>query len=534
MSDVVNMKAVFEALLPKGAAWEPIIDGDFDKLLSGIGDNAELMREFLKNLANIRDPKLTPILKDLEKEYGLVTNTQISESDRRNQLAAIKYAKRHKGTFDELQSVLQAAGFDVVIVPNYPAIDPNSVLLNTYAMHAGYDTSLAGYESAPGVMESIACHQGGELIVNGNLYDQEYGYLIAAGSDIAYAGYDTAHAGFFEFESMIKTLIQYVIPSEKATWPRVFFICKAVSQYESLIDWNMEYPGANHWEPGSVTVLTKETFALNDAWMELPETKFWTPINNATLSKVESSLDYSNQALRIAYNGTNTPGATQYPLLPGCQYNIKGYARGDGSINPQIQTPAGNVWTGIPSTDWQYFDVDFTPTSLSNELFFFCGAVSDHWVEFDKITLTNKDARGNRVIQLLKTSGIMGFANANQTFDQIDHTVSVRGLAWSGDGVTVPAIYYIKPDGVWDGLWLGTNSQQKQSFNVNIAVPFIGLALATSASLNAGTVLFDHIEIHDPIFERAQIQTNRKEMLRHLVVKHKPLHSWGLLIADFI
>ena len=41
-----------------------------DILLDGMGDNAELSREFLAALANLRNPALTPVLPDLEKEFG--------------------------------------------------------------------------------------------------------------------------------------------------------------------------------------------------------------------------------------------------------------------------------------------------------------------------------------------------------------------------------------------------------------------------------------------------------------------------------
>ena len=65
-----EMKSVFEALLPEGAIWKPKPDGDFDRLLAGMGDNAQLLYEFNESLAHLRDPRRTAILRDLEKEYG--------------------------------------------------------------------------------------------------------------------------------------------------------------------------------------------------------------------------------------------------------------------------------------------------------------------------------------------------------------------------------------------------------------------------------------------------------------------------------
>jgi len=145
-----------QSLLPKGALWKPrppkggytfvvtksgeyvvtkdgkyvVIGNDEDRvgflqlLISGIGDNAESLNQSLQALAYIRDPMLTPILSDLEKEYGIITDETKPEEDRRIYLRGIKYARAGLGDLDYLQTALQNAGFDVQVHANNLATNP--------------------------------------------------------------------------------------------------------------------------------------------------------------------------------------------------------------------------------------------------------------------------------------------------------------------------------------------------------------------------------------------------------------------------
>ena len=93
MSDIT--REMINAFLPPGAIWTPKEDEDFDKLLEGMADNAEAIRAFLLQLADIRRPSAAPIelLSDLETEFGITTNTNLTEAQRREQLASIKFSK---------------------------------------------------------------------------------------------------------------------------------------------------------------------------------------------------------------------------------------------------------------------------------------------------------------------------------------------------------------------------------------------------------------------------------------------------------
>jgi hypothetical protein len=187
-----EMKAVFEALLPQGAIWRPREGGDFDRLLDGIGENAQYVYEYIAALAVLRDPSATTMLADLEREYGILASTAVSEAVRRTALAAEKYARPTTNSWAHLQDRLRAAGFDdIYVTPNDPAADP------------------AGYM--------------GELLVNGPICSaQTPAYLMQCGGDFAYCGNAKAVCGYFI--NIGRTLHEYTIPDAWQYWRFFFFV----------------------------------------------------------------------------------------------------------------------------------------------------------------------------------------------------------------------------------------------------------------------------------------------------------------------
>lgn len=216
MANPLTMKAVFESLLPDGAIWNPKIDGDFDKLLTGLGLCADQVYAELQAAAFYKDPQLTALLKDLEKEYGVLTDLRLTESDRRNQLAVIKYAQRGSGNADYLQDQLQLAGFNVNVISNDPAIDPALIVQIDYLCFAGGFNAYAGEPSA------VIGSAGAELLVNGGMYTLTPLYMIQAGGDLSYAGQTEALAGYFE--SLLYNLFLYQLINDVNRWRYVFFI----------------------------------------------------------------------------------------------------------------------------------------------------------------------------------------------------------------------------------------------------------------------------------------------------------------------
>lgn len=189
----MNFIDIFEAMLPPG--W-PKPTGDFAKLLAGIAEERNDIHDLFAALAYVRDPRNTTLLEDLEKEFGVITDTNLTEAERRARLVTIKYALPNTASWEHLQNTLVDAGFtDALVIPNSPTIDP-ALITN------------------------------GELIVNGTIYtEQTPAYYMAAGSDIAYAGHDRAYAGYFLV--MDRTLKEYDTGDVSQRWRFVFFIGSA-------------------------------------------------------------------------------------------------------------------------------------------------------------------------------------------------------------------------------------------------------------------------------------------------------------------
>ena len=131
MSDKSDiLRALINSVLPPGPLWDPEEDGDLDKLLDGMADNSAVVYEFLLQLAKITNPTESPfeLLSDLEKEFGILTNLNSTETDRRAQVASIKYSRGGNGGKDFLEDSLQTGGFDVFVHENDPAVDPTPLI----------------------------------------------------------------------------------------------------------------------------------------------------------------------------------------------------------------------------------------------------------------------------------------------------------------------------------------------------------------------------------------------------------------------
>lgn len=214
---------ILDALLPGGSIWNVKPDGQMDDLLEALGENDDRLADDLCCLCAIRDPFLTPLLSDLEKEYGVATDLNLSEEDRRLQLASVVYNGENNGSRTDLQNALNDAGFDVQVHENSPAVDPDIFLNSIPFMVAGGDNAYAGFfPTTPGVYTSIAGKTGGELLVNGAIFKQEPDYLSVASGDNMFAGNGNAISG--RFDALKQTEIIYPIPDDPNSWPFFFFV----------------------------------------------------------------------------------------------------------------------------------------------------------------------------------------------------------------------------------------------------------------------------------------------------------------------
>ena len=215
-------RSVLTALLPQGRFWEPEFDSDYDHLLDGIAENSEVVYLMLQEIAWFRDPMRTPLLSDLENEYGVIPATLSMEDERRSRLKATMFNRSQPPTAANVQQKLRDAGFDNVFVyPNDPPVDPNTFLAQNFNMNCG-DLLPGGNDAQCGEPEAICAFSGGELIVNGDLYENYPNYINQCGNDI-YCG-DNIYAGDLSGYLSILTQASYTVPIDPGYWPLIFFV----------------------------------------------------------------------------------------------------------------------------------------------------------------------------------------------------------------------------------------------------------------------------------------------------------------------
>lgn len=239
-------RAMIDDLLPPGPLWEPEDVGDFDHLLDGMADNIEAVIIFLSTLSDIRNPKKTIILDDLEREYGVPTNALLSEATRRLRLTELIYGAVGNGTEDDLQPALRDVGFDVYVYQNDPAVDPATFLDQQFQMVA------AGGNAYAGRSDAFAARTGGELLVNGDVFLTSRIFTSVAGSGF-YAG--TGH-GAGEYEDLLITKQEYPVPTDSDDWPFVFFVGGLATRdfIELLVNGTFETGDFTGWTQNSSVI----------------------------------------------------------------------------------------------------------------------------------------------------------------------------------------------------------------------------------------------------------------------------------------
>lgn len=185
------IKAAILSLLPEGAIWTPAINEDLDKLIAAMSENWLEAYSAAFGLGDVRSPLKTQLLQELEREFGILENADLTEATRRKQLAAVKFENTNQHNADgDVQALLNAASFEVQVHHNDPAVDPalfpGDILLN-----------------------------GGKYIVNAN-------YLMQCGGGFAFCAHQNAVCGYFETFEFIE--FEHVLPTDPDAWPFIYFI----------------------------------------------------------------------------------------------------------------------------------------------------------------------------------------------------------------------------------------------------------------------------------------------------------------------
>jgi hypothetical protein len=213
---------ILNILLPDGSFWIPEIDQDYDNLFQGIAENSEEIKTFLNDLRFLRDPDNTTILSDLENEYGVIPEPSATEAERRARLKSRKYQQDRLPTYDVLQAKLQEAGFDVQVHANSPAVDPDTFIDEAFQMVCG-ETLPGGNDAQCGEAEAYCGRIGGELLVNGNTFEQIKNFITTCNETLAQCGESSAQAGNFDSVRLVRT-DSYDVPATAGYWPLIFFV----------------------------------------------------------------------------------------------------------------------------------------------------------------------------------------------------------------------------------------------------------------------------------------------------------------------
>lgn len=263
---------------------------------------------------------------------------------------------------------------------------------------------------------------------------------------------------------------------------------------EVVTDWNMLESGVSSWNVG----------------------------NNALLTK-ESSDPRQGQCLRIAYNGTTNPFTSQGAILSvGVTYRFRGRARGDGTENPQLLDAGATViWAGTTSTDWQEFDVLYTP-AFTTPYMALIG--SSGYIEFDEVSIV-PDLLDDGDMEAVGTAAWTAGGSAVLSKQVADPAEQTRYLRITYGGVNNPEAWqavlvsgknyrvrgWARGDGTFSPIlrlgsnipWSGTTSTSWQWFDVTGTANATTLRLYSNISA-AGYVEFDGVfaqELPEPTYD---------------------------------
>lgn len=228
------MRAFLDAIEPPGPIWQPKPGGDEDNLRAAISDCLQYVMDALGGML-IRDPYSTGYLDELEREYGITPNTQLTTAQRTATLAARKFQRQVKSTANTLQNALDLAGFGVggyglQVLANDPPVDPGPFAVGAFQTYTGNTTACCGYNLGGPILAFCGMATGGGLwIVNGDAFTSSPNYLAQSGSTTSFSGYIAAGSsqslvlsGYYETISYKPIYI--TSPADSWAWPMVFFI----------------------------------------------------------------------------------------------------------------------------------------------------------------------------------------------------------------------------------------------------------------------------------------------------------------------
>lgn len=214
------------AKLPEGALRQLEEGGDEDLLYDGITDALLEGYDQMAGLSSVRNPDITIDLDTLEREYGFLKNSNLTEEDRRARIKALKYAPAGSGSPDALKTALDLGGFSqLVVAEGRMTQDPDLVrtVAGEYVVN-GFDwIRIRGYETGCQRLTSpVSYPTGCQLLTSPVSYPTGCTPLQQVRVYPQYDPSDNWHLVFFVAGAITLDANGYVTSMTEATIPRIY------------------------------------------------------------------------------------------------------------------------------------------------------------------------------------------------------------------------------------------------------------------------------------------------------------------------
>jgi len=562
VSDPTLMRAFLDAVEPPGSLWRPAPGGDLDKLTDGFGDGLQAVKDFLATLAYIRDPWRTPFLEEIEREFGIMPNVQLTDAQRRGTLALAKYARRRPSTISNLQNALDRAGlgtggYGLQVYANDPPVDPGPFTNYAFQMYLGGPNGYLGY-AVGGVILAYMGVNGGLWVVNGDVFTQAPAYESLGGSE-SWLGYiptgyssTTFMLGQYYRLYYIPNIIQS--PADAGSWPLVFFIAAGCTRgmgvnsfiptwnptnswYSICADpsgniWATEWPGDIYKCPSGSTTFTG-VGGTSRNWYSIcadPSGNIWAADRGGKIYKCSSGS--------TTFNVTTSASAPWYSICADPSGNIWAVeAGGDIYKCPSGSTtftgvggtsrnwcficadPSGNIWAVVPNGD--IYKCPSGSTTFTG-----VGGASRYWYGICS------DPSGN-IWAIVSSGDIYKCPSGSTTFTGVggtsrnwysicaDPSGNIWATEWPGD-------IYKCPSGSTTFTGVGGTSRNWYSI---CADPSGNIwAMVYNGDIYQGKYLQNMILS----LTMGSIPSNLRQTLIEIILRWKPIHTWCALMCNYL
>jgi hypothetical protein len=507
-------------------------EGGLAQLLSGMADNSESLRVLLKTAGSIRDPYTTPMLSDLEIEYGIPPNKNIPEQERREKLAAVKYARPGTGTKDDLQLALNRAFPDsgLMVYANDPARDPRGVLGTNLLKDGNMEDTSPGIPfwstggSATLSKQTTTPRSGLRCLrVARSTVNNPYAHQSPLVSGLRYRVSGWARSDGFAIPSVVADGQQLFVGTTSTEWqPFEFFVDVGTASVQIQL-FTITSTGTEYCEFDEVSVQKVPDLIVNGRLFKV-YTDWSVGCDDRSIAGVTLAQCGEPTALSGENNGIITesidyvvPAASSYWSLI---FFVGGQARyasvlADGDMG---RTDL-DAWTGVgvlsKETSDPYHGERFLRVTNGSGIGSAAQIVLTAGLEYRVIGWMRSDGAAGGVA-LVRNGGALLKTVASSTWTRVDFTFTATStsieLAKASDGVYADFDdFQVFPTAVINQTECGEPLAQ------------CGEPTALAGQMK-GIISIDDVDIN----------AIRQRDLERIILAIKPMHSWGQVYANYI